>query len=188
MSGFTLANMDYTPVKFMIKCFEANYPESLGAVVIYKAPWIFQGIWKIIKGWLDPVVAAKVHFANNINEMTEYIDASQVTKECDGQDTYVYQYIEPVAGENAAMSDTATRDKYLQERQDIVKQINTNTIQWIEGTDVAAQRQRLFLDLHLNYFRLDPYIRARSLYDRLGLIKTHNQFGWDKAAVEAAMQ
>lgn len=34
---------DYTPVKFMIKCFEANYPESLGVVLVHKAPWIFQG-------------------------------------------------------------------------------------------------------------------------------------------------
>lgn len=32
---------DYHPVKFMIKCFEANYPESLGVVLIHKAPWIF---------------------------------------------------------------------------------------------------------------------------------------------------
>jgi hypothetical protein len=30
-------------VKFMIKCFEANYPECLGAVLVHKAPWIFQG-------------------------------------------------------------------------------------------------------------------------------------------------
>lgn len=60
MTDFALANMvccphslliyipntnrnrqDYTPVKFMIKCFEANYPESLGSVLIHKAPWIF---------------------------------------------------------------------------------------------------------------------------------------------------
>ena len=34
---------DYSPLKFMIKCFEANYPESLGVVLIHKAPWIFQG-------------------------------------------------------------------------------------------------------------------------------------------------
>ncbi|TKA71963.1 hypothetical protein B0A49_09940, partial [Cryomyces minteri] len=33
MTGFSMANMDYTPVKFMIKCFEANYPESLGSVL-----------------------------------------------------------------------------------------------------------------------------------------------------------
>ena len=43
MTGFSLANMDYTPVKFMIKCFEANYPECLGAVLVHKAPWVFQG-------------------------------------------------------------------------------------------------------------------------------------------------
>ncbi|QIX00585.1 hypothetical protein AMS68_006102 [Peltaster fructicola] len=187
MSGFTLANMDYSPVTFMIKCFEANYPESLGAVVIYKAPWIFQGIWKIIKGWLDPVVAAKVHFANNIKEMSEYIDPAQVTKECDGNDTYVYQYIEPVDGENAAMADTATRDKYLQERKDLIKKYDENTIQWIEGGAVEAQRARLDLELHLSYFKLDPYIRARSLYDRLGLIQSHNSLGWDKTAVDSAL-
>ena len=27
----------------MIKCFEANYPECLGTVLVHKAPWIFQG-------------------------------------------------------------------------------------------------------------------------------------------------
>lgn len=45
MTNFTLANMDYAPVKFMIKCFEANYPESLGAVLIHNAPWVFQGLY-----------------------------------------------------------------------------------------------------------------------------------------------
>lgn len=44
MTGFSMANMDYTPVKFMIKCFEANYPESLGAVLVHNAPWVFQGM------------------------------------------------------------------------------------------------------------------------------------------------
>jgi hypothetical protein len=59
MTGFSMANMvrtssvkvehmlsmlqDYSPVKFMIKCFEANYPESLGVVLVHKAPWVFQG-------------------------------------------------------------------------------------------------------------------------------------------------
>lgn len=44
MTGFTLANMDYHPVKFMIQCFEANYPESLGVVLVHNAPWLFQGL------------------------------------------------------------------------------------------------------------------------------------------------
>jgi CRAL/TRIO domain len=35
---------EFAPVKFIIKCFEANYPESLGVLLIHKAPWIFPGI------------------------------------------------------------------------------------------------------------------------------------------------
>lgn len=182
-----MANMDYTPVKFMIKCFEANYPESLGAVLIYKAPWIFQGVWRIIKGWLDPVVAAKVQFANNIGELSAFIDRGKVMKECDGDEDYVYQYIEPMAGENAKMSDTAGREKIQAERSQIVNELHQNTIDWIEGRNVEAQRAKLTFDLHLNYYKLDPYIRARSMYDRLGGIPTHNQFGWNPEAVQAAM-
>lgn len=41
---FINAMQDYAPVKFIIKCFEANYPESLGAVLIHQAPWIFSGM------------------------------------------------------------------------------------------------------------------------------------------------
>jgi hypothetical protein len=46
-----LANLvqDYAPIKFIIKCFEANYPESLGVVLVHKAPWVFQG-----KSYLTP--------------------------------------------------------------------------------------------------------------------------------------
>ena len=44
MTGFSMANMDYSPVKFMIKCFEANYPESLGVVLVHKSPWIFHSM------------------------------------------------------------------------------------------------------------------------------------------------
>jgi hypothetical protein len=45
MSDFSINNMDYAPVRFMIDCFEAHYPESLGVCCIHKAPWVFQGIW-----------------------------------------------------------------------------------------------------------------------------------------------
>lgn len=44
MTGFTLGNMEYNPVKFILKCFEANYPESLGMMLIHNAPWVFSGL------------------------------------------------------------------------------------------------------------------------------------------------
>jgi len=171
MTGFSLANMDYAPVKFMIKCFEANYPESLGVVLIHKAPWVFQGIWKIVKGWLDPVVASKVHFTNNNEEMEEFVPRSQIISELGGDEDWSYQYVEPVPGENDLMKDTTTRDKYLVEREGLVKDYEKATLEWIHGTEkTQIRRNELANKLKEDYWRLDPYLRARSLYDRVGLI------------------
>ena len=173
MTNFSLANMDYAPVKFMIKCFEANYPESLGVVLVHKAPWIFQGIWKIIKGWLDPVVASKVHFTND-HEIEEYVPKSQIIKELHGAEDWDYKYVEPVIGENDKMKDIETRDKLLVERKAIVDEYEKAILEWINGGDAAAlktKRNELALQLKDDYWRLDPYIRARSYYDRVGLIQ-----------------
>jgi len=174
MTGFSMANMDYAPVKFMIKCFEANYPESLGVVLVHKAPWIFQGIWKIIKGWLDPVVASKVQFTNNNEEMEQFVPKSQIIKELGGDEDWTYEYIEPVPGENDTMKDTATRDKLLQDREVIVNDYEKATLEWIHGTGdltaIKTRRDELANTLKEDYWRLDPYVRARSVYDRIGMI------------------
>ncbi|CAK7272101.1 phosphatidylinositol transfer protein csr1 [Sporothrix epigloea] len=211
MTGFSLANMpnyafpeillireqDYSPVKFMIKCFEANYPECLGTVLVHKAPWLFQGtnifilpfqsartgadsrqgIWRIIRGWLDPVVASKVHFTNNVKDMEEFISKDQIIKELDGDEDWDYKYIEPEAGENDKMKDTATRDKLLTDRQQLYRAFEEATAQWVLNSDdgqVKALRQRredVAKQLREHYWTLDPYIRARSLYDRTGMLR-----------------
>ncbi|KFY47285.1 hypothetical protein V495_02032 [Pseudogymnoascus sp. VKM F-4514 (FW-929)] len=174
MTGFSLANMDYAPVKFMIKCFEANYPESLGVVLIHKAPWVFQGIWKIIKGLLDPVVANKVNFTNNTADMEAFIEKSRILKELGGDEDWELKYLEPVIGENDLMKDVETKNKIQSERDAIANEFEKATIEWIEnrtGEDVRKRREELRKSLGANYWKLDPYIRARSFYDRAGLIQ-----------------
>ncbi|KAI1080295.1 CRAL/TRIO domain-containing protein [Whalleya microplaca] len=177
LTGFSLQNMDYTPVKFMIKCFEANYPESLGVVLVHKAPWVFQGIWKIVRGWLDPVVAGKVHFTNNVKDLQEFIAAERIPDEMDGSSGWTYKYVEPVPGENSKMEDVETKEKLLQEREILYEEYESKTLEWINETDplkradIHAQRDVIAKDLRDQYWRLDPYIRSRSLYDRIGVIK-----------------
>jgi len=177
MTNFSMANMDYTPVKFMIKCFEANYPESLGVVLVHKAPWIFQGIWKIIKGWLDPVVASKVNFTNSATDLEEFIARDHILKELGGEEDWTYQYIEPVVGENSKMADTETKERLLNERQKLVDKYEQATLDWIENSnaptvsDVKTERNRLANELREDYWRLDPYVRARTVYDRMGMIQ-----------------
>ncbi|KAL8679751.1 MAG: hypothetical protein Q9186_003967 [Xanthomendoza sp. 1 TL-2023] len=175
MTGFSMANMDYGPVKFMIQCFEANYPESLGVVLVHKSPWIFQGIWNIIKGWLDPVVASKVHFTKNIEELEHFVEKSHIIKELGGDDPWEYNYIEPSAGENQTMTDESTTKRLLDERASAVKEYETITQEWISDpenrTALQKKRNELAERLRSGYWQLDPYVRARSLYDRTGMIR-----------------
>ncbi|KAL8376706.1 hypothetical protein RB595_007701 [Gaeumannomyces hyphopodioides] len=185
MTGFSMANMDYAPVKFMIKCFEANFPECLGAVIVHKAPWIFQGIWRIIKGWLDPVVASKVHFTNDAKAMDEFVALDKLPKELDGEEDWQYQYIAPVPGENDKMKDTATRDKLLAERGLIYRQYEDATLRMIRNpTDQAARKERNEIAgrMRAQYWQLDPYIRARSWYDRTGMLKSDGSIDYYPAA------
>ncbi|PBP19208.1 hypothetical protein BUE80_DR009971 [Diplocarpon rosae] len=190
MTGFSMANMDYAPVKFMIKCFEANYPESLGVVLVHKAPWIFQGIWKIIRGWLDPVVASKVQFTNSNEEMEQFVPRSQIIKELGGDEDWEYQYTEPVPGENDKMKDLETRDTLLKGREALVNQYEKATLEWIQGEGdeavVKDTRHKLATALKEDYWRLDPYVRARSIYDRVGLIQPGGRLQFYPNKVEAS--
>lgn len=170
MTDFSLANMDYTPVKFIIKCFEANYPESLGAILIYRAPWIFNQIWKIIRGWLDPVVANKVHFAGSIDELDQYIPKDRAPKELGGNEDWEWKWPEPVPGEDDHMKDTAAKEKILTERNELIKSYEEETMAWCQDKDKGEGRPRLAQRLAENYWRLDPYVRAHTPYDRTGVI------------------
>jgi hypothetical protein len=178
--------MDYTPVKFIIKCFEANYPESLGSVLVYKAPWIFQGIWKIIRGWLDPVVANKVQFCSGVDELQQWIPRNQIMKELGGDENYTYTYVEPVEGENKRMEDTATRDTIRSERAELAKSYESQTLAWMSGENVGESRTQLAQRLSENYWKLDPYVRSRSLYDRTGVISEGGKLNFYPSSSAAA--
>jgi len=171
-----LSPSTYSFVKFLVQCFEAYYPESLGVLVIHKAPFVFWGVWKIIEPWLDPVVATKIRFTRTDKELTEIIDADHLpTKYDGGRDQFTYQYLPVVAGENDRMKDTETKERLLEEWKAIMWKFEALTREWIdckkkEGTRaeevIEAERLALTKELRVAYFKLDPYIRARNLYHR----------------------
>jgi hypothetical protein len=193
MTDFSMANMDYTPVKFMIKCFEANYPESLGTVLVYKAPWVFNAVWSIVRGWLDPVVASKVSFVKTVDELEKFVPRNQIPKELGGDEDWVYTYPEPVAGENDTMADEATRAKLQAERNAIVARYETAVQEWVrEGpkpeslADRRRARDEVAEELRANYWVLDPYVRARTLYDRMGMIRPAGELAFYSKEAPAA--
>ena len=133
----------------------------------------YLGFWKIIRGWLDPVVVSKIHFTNNLKDLEEFIPPQQILAELDGQESWRYEYDEAVPGENDMMKDTATRDRLLAEREEVVKQFERKTMDWIENPgdeQVKVERNILAEKLRKGYWDLDPYVRARSWYDRKGVL------------------
>ena len=171
-------------MKFMIKCFEANYPESLGVVCVHRSPWIFNTAWTMIRGWLDPVVASKVHFTKDASELEQFVRRENIPKELGGDEDWEYKYKEPEPGENKEMQE-GEQDGRLElaraERWEIVSKFEKETERWCRGEsgggsdekdgDAGKNRTELAKELRSNYWKLDPFVRGKSLYDRIGVIK-----------------
>ena len=108
--------------------------------------------------------------------METYVPKSQILKDLGGDEDWTYQYIEPVSGENDLMNDTETRDRLLAGRESIVKDFEKATLDWIhnrgESVDTKSKRTELADSLKEDYWKLDPYIRARSYYDRVGMLNS----------------
>jgi hypothetical protein len=78
-------------------------------------------------------------------------------------------------GENAR--DEAPRAALEAERKELVARYESTVLAWVAEGDATQSREerRRARDegaegLRENYWRLDPYVRAKSLYDRIGLV------------------
>lgn len=108
--------------------------------------------------------------------MAAFVDLKGFPKEVDGLENWEYRYDEPIDGENAKMADTATRDRLLDARRQLVEEYERETLEWIKsdsGNAAARKESRNATADRLkeSYWELDPYLRARSVYDRIGMIK-----------------
>lgn len=179
LSNIEAKYMDLTPVRFIIKCFEAHYPESLGTCCIYGAPWFFRPIWAVVKGLLDPVVANKIRFANSQAELEAFLPKSEIIKELGGPRAWTYEYIEPQKDENDRMKDTRTRDEILAGRNELYDKFEMLTKKWAlkqldpQGVKLRDQCAR---ELERNYWVLDPYVRAKTHYDRVGYVEPDGKY------------
>ncbi|KAG0246987.1 CRAL-TRIO domain-containing protein [Mortierella sp. GBAus27b] len=170
LTQFGLGNMDYSLVQFLVNCFQAYYPESLGAILIHNAPFVFWGVWKVIEPWLDPVVASKIKFTYKNEELLELIPAEHLPDSFQGagKDRYNYQYLPPVAGENDLMKDEATKATLLAEWNTLTEQFDAKTKEWIKsGSETESpDREAVAKELRVQYIKLQPYTRARNQFHR----------------------
>lgn len=82
------------------------------------------------------------------------------------------------------MKDTVARDTLQKAREELAHQFELTTKQWIEtptgeqGQELKAKRESIAAQLRENYWKLDKYVRCRSLYDRQGNLRPGQKTVW----------
>lgn len=134
------------------------------------------GAWAIIKPWLDPVIASKINFTSGTKGLLEFIPNENLQKCYGGGDDYEYKFIEPSQGENERMR-SEKKDEVQAERDALVGQFEGLTLEWAgldpdseEGGKKKAERTALADKLGASFWKLDPYVRARTYYHRTGAL------------------
>jgi hypothetical protein len=188
LAEFTMTNMDYKFVKFIVQCFQAYYPESLGVYIVTSAPFFFRGIWNIINPWLDPVVAAKFRCTAKLTELQEFIPAENLPPRLSGTDPYEYYYPPPRTEDDLRLLDANERNKRQKEFMTISDRFLEATRQWMneinnkndKAADAFKARDPIAAEMNTAYFKLDPYIRSRTLYHRLGVLGEDGSCDWSR--------
>ena len=108
-----------------------------------------------------------------------------------GDDTWDYKYVEPVPGENERLEQEEKRAKIQEERYELVREFEKKTVEWAaletESADTEVKRSGrtdLVHQLQENYWRLDPYIRARTIYHRDGVVTEKGEVNFKGAGHE----
>jgi CRAL/TRIO-like protein len=129
----------------------------------------------MIQPWLDPVIASKINFTSNNTDMQRYISPDQLQKSYGGQDDWEYSYIDPKASENEHPPDK--RPEIEAERESLLKKFEELTAEWAAmGPESADARQKMDERTETakligdNFWKFDPYVRARTYYHRVGVV------------------
>ncbi|CAO3635176.1 unnamed protein product [Cunninghamella echinulata] len=174
LEGFTLANMDFDFVKFLLGCFEAYYPETLGSCLIHKAPWVFSTVWTMITPLLDPVVASKIHFTKNINELATYVDMEVLPTFLTGKDEIKKNTVRPAAPPAGSLEKKKTPE--YQDYEDVVREYIHETQTWAKSDIPASDEKRKEQARKYRHatIKAAESIRARTNYHDAGLADIEN--------------
>ena len=125
---------------------------------------------------MDPVVAEKIHFTKGVDELVNFVPREQLLTELGGDHDWNYTYQEPDPNTDFPLPDDASSRSAIEAWANKCSEYQELTLQWVnaKGTDDAGvlmdKRHELAIKLVDAYWKMDPYVRARSFYDKLGLV------------------
>ncbi|KAL0136463.1 CRAL-TRIO domain-containing protein [Mucor lusitanicus] len=177
LENFTMANMDFEVVKFLVGCFQAYYPETLGLACVHKAPWVFSTIWNLITPILDPVVASKIVFTKNLEDLEKYVASDSLPIIITGDKSHpamddLKAETTPKAGYRLLPAD----DPRIKNYWDTVVDYEAKTENWCKtrefgGDEDAMDRLRLGQHYRVTRVKAEKIMRGETVYHVKGLIR-----------------
>eukprot|EP00842_Homolaphlyctis_polyrhiza_P005234 jgi/Hompol1/5711/HPOL_002418-RA len=171
MDDFALLNNDMAVVQFLVTTFQNFYPERLGMALVVGAPWLFSGVWEVVKLWLDPVVASKVHFIRR-EELEQHISPEEIVEVMGGTlPNYAYRLIDRIEKDGiAAMRESANKQKLWAEYHAAIDAFVKKTEAWaVSDEGDSIMRAHWASQIELAYKGLAPLVRCPTNYQRFGV-------------------
>lgn len=82
-TGMTRANFDPHSMK-RIAALANYYPETMGAIYVLGANWLFHLIHKFVSTFLDPVTMGKMKLLDSLQDLQHCVDVQQLLQEYGG--------------------------------------------------------------------------------------------------------
>lgn len=104
--------------------------------------------------------------------MEQFIPRENIPIELGGTEDWTYTYVEPLPDENASLPDTDRRQTLQAARDEQILEYEALTRTWIASAegDAKEKRQELARKLRQGYWDMDKNLRARTIYDRTGVL------------------
>ena len=178
MTGAGMANIDPAGSKFMTEIFPKYYPGAIAAVIIHQAPKLFEGVWPIAKRMMSPEAVKRIHFTRTVEDLERWINRSQIPFWMGGDDAWKFKYPEPRLNENHPSKNRTAIEKLTVERRAAAANFEKSTRELLQATrngdaDISEIKERREGHMRRSrevFWMLDPMQRARSFYDRWGMI------------------
>ncbi|KAG0147384.1 hypothetical protein CROQUDRAFT_656116 [Cronartium quercuum f. sp. fusiforme G11] len=177
LTGFSMLNMDWKTMLFFNKCLEAYYPESLQTFIIHNAPWVFQGIWRVVSPTLDPVVRSKIVMTKSNQDVLAHVNERYLITELGGSTTWRWRYTAPKDSPDLS---EARKTELLSQRKNLIKRYVEATNHWLKDSSAthADVREYVATMMRVNYISLDPYIKGRTFYHEEGNVCADGRIGF----------
>jgi len=169
-----LSSLDLPSIQGDIHVLQSYYPECLGACYVVDAPWIFHGLYRIVRGFLDPVVASKINLLKS-SELVQFIHPEMVPPRYSGGKDPLNVFLHTI--EQASEPFISASQEELMSLELTVKQLRRSlikdslTLKAVDAFNPEGSRALLRCKLVEQSWSLECRTWPRSHYHRTGVLQ-----------------